>query len=110
VRWNAWRKRWVLIAVESGGTSYLGEVWYAESRDPTGPWRRARKVVTHDRYSFYNPVHHAYLDDEGGKRIYFEGTYSQSFSGAPEPTPRYDYNQVMYRLDLEDARLAGVRD
>ena len=110
VRWNAWRKRWVLIAVESGGSSYLGEIWYAESREPTGPWRRARKVVTHDRYSFYNPVHHAFLDDEGGKRIYFEGTYTEQFSGAPQPTPRYDYNQVMYRLDLDDARLAGVRE
>ena len=110
VRWNAWRRRWILVAVESGGSSFLGEIWYAESREPTGPWRRARKVVTHDRYSFYNPVQHAFLDEEDGKRIYFEGTYTEQFSGAPQATPRYDYNQVMYRLDLEDTRLAGVRD
>src|SRR5207237_2155347 len=38
--------------------------------------------------------------------IFFEGTYSHTFSGSPEPTPRYDYNQVMYRLDLADPRLA----
>jgi hypothetical protein len=27
------------------------------------------------------------------------------FSGNPDKTPRYDYNQVMYRLDLADPRL-----
>jgi hypothetical protein len=37
--------------------------------------------------------------------IYFEGTYTQTFSGNPEATPRYDYNQIMYRLDLDDPRL-----
>ena len=37
--------------------------------------------------------------------IYFEGTYSRTFSGNPVATPRYDYNQVMYRLDLADPRL-----
>lgn len=105
VRWNGFRKRWVMIAVETGGTSFLGEVWYAEAEAPTGPWTRAVKVVTHDRYSFYNPVHHAFFDGEGGRIIYFEGTYAATFSGAPAPTPRYDYNQVMYRLDLADPRL-----
>jgi hypothetical protein len=110
VRWNAWRKRWVMVAVQEGGTSFLGEVWYAESPRLTGPWRRARKVVTHDRYTFYNPVHHGFLDAGGGRWIHFEGTYSRDFSGNPEATPAYDYNQVMYRLDLDDARLAAVRE
>ena len=45
--------------------------------------------------------------------IFFEGTYTTSFSGNTDPTPRYDYNQVMYRLDLSDPRLnlpvAGLR-
>src|SRR5262249_10991329 len=36
----------------------------------------------------------------------FEGTYSHTFSGNQNPTPRYDYNQLMYRLDLADPRLA----
>lgn len=110
VRYNTWRKRWVLVAVEQGGTSFLGEVWYAEADDPTGPWRRARKIATHDRYSFYNPVHHDFLDRDEGRTIYFEGTYSHTFSGNPAPTPRYDYNQVMYRLDLSDPRLAALRE
>ena len=49
------------------------------------------------------------VDQEGGRVIYFEGTYANTFSGNPEATPRYDYNQVMYRLDLDDPRLSAVR-
>jgi hypothetical protein len=109
-RWNPWRQRWILIAVQQEGTSFLGEVWYSEAKKPTGPWLKARKIVTHDRYTFYNPVHHAFLDQNGGRVIYFEGTYTKEFSGNPEATPRYDYNQVMYRLDLEDPRLFDVRE
>ena len=37
VSWNAFRRRWILIATEIGGTSQLGEVWYAEAAEPTGP-------------------------------------------------------------------------
>jgi hypothetical protein len=96
----------VLIAVQSFGTSLLGEVWYAEADTPVGPWVFARKVVTHDRYSFYNPKQHPYFDQDGGRVVYFEGTYTHTFSGNNDVTPRYDYNQVMYRLDLADARLA----
>lgn len=105
VFWNAYRKRWVLIAVETGGTSLLGEVWYAEGDTPLGPWVYARKVVTHDRYSFYNPKQHPLFDKDGGRTILFEGTYTQMFSGNPLATPRYEYNQVMYKLTLTDARL-----
>ena len=109
VKWNAWRKRWVLIGVQAGGKddpSPLGEVWYAESPAPEGPWGRAVKIATHPRYTFYNPVHHDFFDAEGGKVIWFEGTYTREFSGNPAPTPRYDYNQLMYRLDLADPQLA----
>src|SRR4026209_327245 len=95
-----------MIATEIGGTSMLGEVWYAEAETPLGPWAYARKVATHDRYSFYNPLHHPYFDQDGGRRIYFEGTYTVTFSGNAEPTPRYDYNQLMYRLDLTSPRVA----
>jgi hypothetical protein len=106
VYWNEYRHRWVLIAVQTYGTSFLGEVWYAEADTPLGPWVYARKIVTHDKYSFYNPKQHPFFDKDSGRILYFEGTYTQTFSGNTEKTPRYDYNQIMYKLDLADARLA----
>lgn len=106
VYWNEFRKRWAMVFVEMGGTSFLGEMWFAEADSPTGPWTFARKVATHDAYSFYNPKQHPMFDQDGGRVIYFEGTYTNSFSGNKEQTPRYDYNQVMYRLDLGDPRLS----
>ncbi len=110
VNWNEYRKRFVMIFVEMGGTSsLLGEVWYAEAESPLGPWDEARKIVTHDKYTFYNPKHHAFLDGDGGRVIYFEGTYASTFSGNPVQTPRYDYNQMMYKLELDDPRL-GLAD
>jgi hypothetical protein len=107
VYWNGYRNRWVMITVESfGSTSMLGEIWYALADTPIGPWVYARKIVTHDKYSFYNPKHQPMFDKDGGRIIFFEGTYTTTFSGNPDPTPRYDYNQVMYQLDLSDPRLA----
>jgi hypothetical protein len=38
--------------------------------------------------------------------FYFKGAYSFTFSGNARATPRYDYNQVMSKLDLDDRRLA----
>lgn len=105
VAYNAFRKRYVMIAEEYGGTSLLGEVWYAEADTPLGPWVYARKIVTHDKYSFYNPRQHPMFDQEEGRRIFFEGTYSTFFTGIEQPTPRYDYNQIMYALELDDPRL-----
>jgi hypothetical protein len=107
VYYNPYRHRWIAIFVEAGGeSSYLGEVWYAEADTPVGPWAYARKIVTHSKYTFYNPMQHPYFAQDGGRVIYFEGTYSNSFSGSEEnPTPRYDYNQIMYRLNLDDPRL-----
>ncbi|MCA9168268.1 MAG: hypothetical protein KDB23_11390 [Planctomycetales bacterium] len=110
VHWNEYRRRWIMIAGEQGGDSELGEIWYAEADSPTGPWHRGVKIVTHRKYSFYNPVHHDFLDEDGGRVIYFEGTYTATFSGNDHPTPRYDYNQIMYRLDLADERLKSVHE
>lgn len=99
--WNEYRQRWLMIFTElEGKSSMLGEVWLSESPHLIGPWQDAVKILTHDRYSFYNPKHHSFMDIDGGKTIFFEGTYSHSFSGNDKPTPRYDYNQLMYRLDL----------
>jgi hypothetical protein len=110
VCWNAWRKKWILICSEIYGTSMLGEIWYSEADEPTGPWKKARKIVTHNKYSFYNPAQHPFFDQEGGRVIYFEGTYTAEFSGNESPTARYNYNQIMYRLDLADPRLKAVAE
>ncbi len=109
VRWNPYRQRWIMVFGQLGGSSLLGEVWYAEATHPTGPFRRAVKIVTHDRYSFYNVCHHPFLDRDNGRIINFEGTYTAEFSGNPVRTPRYDYNQVLYRLDLDAAALRAAR-
>ena len=105
VAWNAYRQRWISIAVQHYGSSLLGEMWYSEAPAPHGPFAKAVKIVTHNDYSFYNPRQHPVFDQEGGRLIYFEGTYTRTFSGNKRPTPRYEYNQMMYRLDLGDPRL-----
>lgn len=105
VYFNPYRNRWIAIILESFGTSLLGELWYAEADTPLGPWVYARKIVTHEKYSFYNPKQHPMFDQREGRTIYFEGTYTNMFSGNPDQTPRYNYNQIMYRLDLDDPRL-----
>jgi hypothetical protein len=112
VRWNSHRQRWIMIAVEiayqeKDYPSPLGEVWYSEAEKPEGPFAKAVRIVTHDKQTFYNPVQHSFFDEEGGRVIYFEGTYTNSFVGTP-PTPLYEYNQVMYRLDLDTPRLREV--
>lgn len=103
--WNNFRRCFVMIFTQFAGTSFLGEVWYAESDSLLGPWGYAQKIVTHERYSFYNPKHHPYFDQHGGRLIYFEGTYTASFSDAALTTPYYEYNQIMYRLDLAQEAL-----
>jgi len=100
VSWNGFRQRWIMIV-----SGRPGEVWFAEGDTPSGPWVYARRVVSHDHYNFYNPTQHPFFDQDGGRLIYFEGTYTAAFSAAKQKTPRYDYNQIMYRLALDDARL-----
>ena len=105
VCWNNFRRKWIMIGTQQFGSSFLGEVWYAESEQPTGPWTHAKRIVTHKNYSFYNPRQHPYFDKHGGRVIFFEGTYTTLFSGNKQKTPRYDYNQVMYKLDLAHSDL-----
>ncbi len=106
-QWNERRQKWVNIILQFSGTSLLGEVWYAEADSPVGPWAFATKIISHDKYSFYNPRQHPAFSRQGNKYLYLEGTYTHSFSGTEHRTPRYDYNQVMYRLNLDDPRLAA---
>lgn len=108
VAYNPYLKRWTLLFGQSGGDSNLGEIWLATAASPEGPWRDARKVATHagrDKNDLYNPMQHPELARGNGRFVYFEGTFVNTFSGNPSPTPYYDYNQLMYRLDLSDPRL-----
>ena len=58
--------------------------------------------------AFYNVCHHDFFDQQQGRYVYFEGTYSNTFAKTQTRTPWYDYNQIMYRLDLADPRLQPV--
>jgi hypothetical protein len=111
IAWNAWRKHWVTVFMQDGGKpSALGELWYAEATEPTGLWGKAVKVLTHDNYTFYNPRLHPEFTPEGSPILIFEGTYTAEFANRPHPTPRYNYNQMLYRLDLDDPRLRPAQE
>lgn len=99
VAWNAYRKKWIMI---SGA---WGDVYYSEADAPQGPWLCAKRIVHHQKYNFYNVVHHPFLEREGDRVIYFEGTYTAGQIEGARPTPLYDYNQIMYKLRLDDPRL-----
>lgn len=94
--------RWTRLVIP---TWALGETWLAISDTPMGPWVYATRVVVHEQYSFYNPRHHRELDEDHGRRMRFDATYTNSFSGNPDRTPRYDYNQVMMAVDVDRPEL-----
>lgn len=111
VAWNEFRQRWVTIFCEHGGDpSPLGEIWYAEADSPLGPWGRAIKVVSHRKHSFYNPRIHPEMTPPDSPILLFEGTFTRTFSATSEATPRHDYNQDLYRLDLDDPKLEAARN
>jgi hypothetical protein len=100
VSFNAFRHKWIMIAQNDG------DVYYLEADDINGPWKWAHKIATHGRYTFYNLCLLPFFEQQGGRFVYFDGTYSFFFTSTEaEATPRYDYNQLMYRLDLADPRL-----
>lgn len=109
IAWNDFRKRWVTVFMEAyGQPSTFGELWYAEADSPTGPWGKAVKVLTHENYTFYNPRLHPEFTLTHSPILIFEGTYTMQFADKPAPTPRYDYNQILYRLDLDDPALQAA--
>lgn len=111
IAWNTFRQKWVTVFNEFGGKpSTLGELWYAEAIDPLAGWGKAVKILTHDNYTFYNPRLHPEFTPTNSPVILFEGTFTAEFANKPEPTPRADYNQVLYRLDLDDPGLKPARD
>ena len=106
IAWSAYRKKWVAVFTEHfGKPSALGEIWFADADAPTGPWGPAVKVVTHANYTFYNPRLHPEFTSPESPVLLFEGTYTKQFADHAPATPRHDYNQVLYRLDLDDPAL-----
>ena len=70
-------EKWVTIFTQlHGKPSLLGEIWYAESEAPTGPWKDAVKVVTHSNYTFYNPQLHPEFTEPDSPLLFFEATYT----------------------------------
>jgi hypothetical protein len=67
-------------------------------------------VVTHQNYNFYNPRLHPEFTPSNSPVLLFEGTYTMQFADHAHPTPRYDYNQVLYRLDLDDPAVKAARE
>jgi hypothetical protein len=92
-----------------GKPSAFGELWYAEADAPAGPWEKAVKVLSHQHYTFYNPRLHPEFVSENSSVLLFEGTYTLQFSDTKQATPRYDYNQILYRLDLDDPALTPAQ-
>lgn len=106
VTWNTFREKWVTVFTQlNGKPSPLGEIWYAEAEHPSGPWENAVKILSHAKHTFYNPRIHSDLTPGKSPVLIFEGTYTVSFSNTSIKTPRYDYNQILYRLDLDDPAL-----
>lgn len=110
IAWNDYRKKWTaIIQQKHGKPSFLGEIWYAEGDTPEGPWGPAVKIITHENYTFYNVQIDWQLMSPGSPVLLFEGTYTTLFTDNKVKTPRYDYNQMLYRLDLDDPALAPAR-
>jgi hypothetical protein len=101
VFWNILLQHWVMICA----AAIPGEIWFSSADTPVGPWGYARRVATHGDYNFYNPTQEPLFDQHCGHEIFFTGTYTTAFSAAKAATPRYDYNEIMYRLTLSDPRL-----
>jgi hypothetical protein len=97
VSWNEFRKAWITIAGQSDGS-----VWYLEAGSISGPWQKAVQIATHTNAGFESVQMVDGMEQQDQRVIYFMGTYRDA------GMPRYDGNQLMYRLDLRDPRLASA--
>ena len=110
IAWNHYRGRWVTVFMQKfGKPSAFGTLWYAEADSPLGPWGPAVEVLSHENYTFYNPRLHPEFTSPDEPILLFEGTYTAEFADHPDPTPSYNYNQILYRLDLDDIALEKSR-
>ncbi|MGH2690321.1 MAG: thrombospondin type 3 repeat-containing protein, partial [Actinomycetota bacterium] len=98
IAYNEYRGRFVRIMQELLPFLVAAPL-YAEADTPMGPWVYARRVAEHGSKRLYQPRMHPFLSREGGRILFFDGTYTDP------AVPRYDYNQLRHRLDLADPRL-----
>ncbi len=94
IEWNPHHRCYVMIA-----SSADGDLWFSESPHIQGPWKNAIRILSADPGKCAAPVQHPFMNQEGGRIIWFETAYLES------SLPRYDGTELMYRLDLADLRL-----
>jgi hypothetical protein len=114
VNWNAYVQRYLYLGAGNG-------LFVGFSHSLHGPWANGTRVANHDASgsSCYNPLHMPHLDQDGGRIITFACTYTAMWSNSLPPSawtsclfglnsrqncapvvPRYEYNNLMYRVDL----------
>lgn len=115
LQWNPYRQRYAglftcRLASESRpasteGIQGLNQTWYGEADTLLGPWAYLEKVVDVGDYAYYNPLYNPYFHEQGGRILFFEGTYTRFMDATAPMRPRDNYNQVVHRLDLDDPRV-----
>lgn len=107
IAWCEHKKKWVAVFVQivREKPASLSTLWYSEADTPLGEWSPAVEVLSHENYTFYNPRLHPELAAPDEPILLFEGTYTAMFANHARPTARYDYNQILYSIDLTDPRL-----
>lgn len=109
IAWHPHRKMWTTVFMQRfGKPSVFGEIWYAEADSPLGPWSHCVKILSHANYTFYNPRVHGEFASADSSTLFFEATYTAEFADKPFPTPRYNYNQLLYQVDLSHKDLSHL--
>lgn len=96
---------WLVVRSKNASSTTMGDIYAAVGDTPLGPWVYAQRICEFSKMSFYNPSGDWFFNQHGGRRVFFEATYCNTFSSSRVPTPRYNYNQLMYSLNLASAKL-----
>ena len=132
VSWNAWSRRYIFMSggdttaadQQAGGSMHMAFSWTLD-----GPWVNGTLVGDHNSSggSCYNGLHLPSLDQQGGRIVHLACTYTAMWSNTVlkpwvwsaclfglnahqdcAPTvPRYEYNNLVYAVDLADVLGAG---
>ena len=97
-----WLKVWNLDPVQEQVSRVQDFAKSQAAAVPGAVWTGAVKVLEHENYTFYNPRIQIELAPEDAPFILFEGTCTAEFANHARPTPRHNYNQILYRLDFAD--------